>query len=152
MVLSPNRKWCHSASSLKTMGSYDYRRIYLRNWWACKCLESAMVNTVQESVRYMSSGWINSNTGLSRWRGPLIPTPFWVEWGVGGGGPWPVDKQPLRWPPTLAPSWQPLPQPGSSTLQWKKILLLSTARLGIPDRAFTRTPGEPDTRLNSLNF
>ena len=101
---------------------------------------------------YMSSGWINSNTGLSRWRGPLIPTPFWVEWGVGGGGPWPVDKQPLRWPPTLAPSWQPLPQPGSSTLQWKKILLLSTARLGIPDRAFTRTPGEPDTRLNSLNF
>lgn len=106
MVLSPNRKWCHSASSLKTMGSYDYRRIYLRNWWACKCLESAMVNTVQESVRYMSSGWINSNTGLSRWRGPLIPTPFWVEWGVGVGVPDPLMSSHCDGP-------QPWPLPGN---------------------------------------
>ena len=84
-MFPPKRKWCHSASSLKTMGSYDYRPIYLRNWWACKCLESAMVNIVQESVRYMSSSWINSNTGLSRGRGPLISIPFWVQWGAGGG-------------------------------------------------------------------
>lgn len=151
MVFPPKRKWCHSASSWKTMGSYDYRPIYLRNWWACKCLESAMVNIVQESVRYMSSSWINSNTGLSRGRGPLISIPFWVQWGA-GGVPVPLMSSHCDGPQLWPLPGNPFPQPGSSSLQWKKILLLSTAGLGIPDRAFTQTPGESDTRLNSLNF
>lgn len=61
------------------MGSYDCRPIYLRNWWACKWLESATMNIVQQSVRYRPSSWINSNMGLSSIRGPFISPPFWVE-------------------------------------------------------------------------
>lgn len=65
VVFSSNRKWCNTTCSLKTMDSYDYRPIYLRNWWACKWLESATINIAQQFGRCMPSGWINSTTGLS---------------------------------------------------------------------------------------
>ena len=126
------------------MDSYDYRPIYLRNWRAYKRLESATMNIVQESARYMPSGCVNSSTGLSRVRGSIDLHSLLSR----AGGTWPIDEQPLQWPPTLAPSWQPLSHPGRSTLQWKKMLLLSIAGLGLPDREFTWTPGESDTSFN----
>lgn len=100
-MFSPHRKWCNSASSLKTMDSYAYRPIYLGNWWACKWLESATMNIAQLSVRSMPSGWINSNTGLSSVRGSI----YLHSLSSRAGDPWPGEKgqQPLQGHPNPGP-------------------------------------------------
>lgn len=119
VVFSPHRKWCNSASSLKTMDSYDYRPIHLRNWWACKWSESATMNVAQQSMRYMLSGWINSNTGLSSMRGSIYLPSLLSRVGV------PRNQlgdrqQPLQWPPTLSLPCSPSPTQGAQPIREMK--------------------------------
>lgn len=149
-MFSPSRKWCNSASALKTMDSYDYRPIYLRNWWACKWLGSATMNIVQQSVRYLPPSCINSSTGPSRLRGSIDFHSLLSRAGVPEQlmrGSSHCDV-PQPWPLSL----KLLPHPGSSTLQGNKMLLLSTVGLEIPDSKFMQTLREPDIGINSLNL
>lgn len=144
---SPHRKWCNSASSLKTMDSYDHRPIHLRNWWACKWLESATMNTVQQSVRYMLSGWVNRTQALPAWGIPFMSTPFWVV-------PRPVDEgqRPLHWPQPWPLPGRPSPTQGAQPMGEIKCCSFSTAGLGISDREFTRPPKSLTLALVHLTF
>ena len=129
------------------MDSYDHRPIHLRNWWACKWLESATMNTVQQSVRYMLSGWVNRTQALPAWGIPFMSTPFWVV-------PRPVDEgqRPLQCPQPWPLPGRLSPTQGAQPMGEIKCCSFSTAGLGIFDREFTRPPKSLTLALIHLTF